>query len=43
MFSSEILDAYLKGWEAGVNQQAYEPETAAHGLMSYDMYWRGEE
>lgn len=43
MFSSDLLQAYMDGWKAGVNQQAHEPETAEHGLMSHEQYWRGEE
>lgn len=39
----EINDLEHDWWHAGVNQQRYEPESAAHGLKSYSMYWHGIE
>ncbi len=43
VLSSEILDIEMKWWRAGVNQQLFEPQTAAHGHMSYYEYWGEEE
>lgn len=36
---NELLDAYTKGWKAGVNQQLHEPESAEHGHISESEYW----
>lgn len=43
ILSNELMDEYSRGWKAGVNQQLYEPDSAAHGVISHSMYWRGEE
>ena len=37
--SAELLDEYLRGWEAGVNQQRYEPDSAEHGVLTPEEYW----
>jgi len=41
--SGALLDEYMRGWSAGVNQEHYEPESSEHGLISTAMYWTGEE
>ena len=43
MFNSELMDEYLKGWKAGVNQQLHEPKSAEHGHISKSKYWGDEE
>jgi len=43
LFTGELMDEYLAGWKAGVNQQLHEPESAEHGQMSLSMYYTGEE
>jgi len=35
----ELSEQYDRGWADGVNQQAYEPETAMHGLVTKEDYW----
>lgn len=35
---SYLLDEYLRGWSAGVNQLHHEPRTAMHGIIDYDEY-----
>jgi hypothetical protein len=37
--SDELLKQYLDGWEDGVNQQLFEPETCEHGYISPVQYW----
>lgn len=39
----EINDLEHDWWHAGVNQEHYDPESSAHGLKSYSMYWHGIE
>ena len=43
ILSGELLDEYLRGWKDGVNQQRYDPLSAAHGHISYSKYWHGIE
>ena len=35
----ELLDEYLKGWKAGVNQQKFESHSAEHGWLTPEQYW----
>jgi hypothetical protein len=37
-----LLDEFMKGWKAGVNQQLHEPETAEHGHLPRAEYWGDE-
>lgn len=37
-----LTEAYVAGWEAGVNQHHYEPETSMYAVSTYVQYW-GEE
>jgi len=38
-----ILEAYMRGWKAGVNQEKYESDTSKHGHQTYFEYWGEEE
>ena len=40
---NEIFEIEKYWWQAGVNQQKYEPESAAHGYKTYFEYWGEEE
>ena len=40
---NEIFEIERTWWRAGVNQQLYEPESAAHGHKTYNEYWGYEE
>lgn len=43
LFSGEMMDEYLKGWSAGVNQQKWEPDSAEHGYKTHLEYYGEEE
>ena len=38
----ELLDEYMRGWKAGVNQHKHEPESASHGVLTAAEYWGPE-
>ena len=35
----ELLDEYMRGWKAGVNQQKHESDSASHGVLTAAEYW----
>ncbi len=41
--STMLLHEYLTGWEDGVNQQLYEPDSASHGYLTPEMYYGVDE
>lgn len=39
LLQSKLTAEYIRGWEAGVDQQRYEPKSCDHHQTSLKDYW----